>query len=132
MTLLSGILCLALWLPPGGNISIILFAVLYGLFSGQFVSLLPTYIARITPQPVYGARLGAVYMVVAVANLVGTPTGGGLVQGGTEDKFRHLIGFTGAMVTVGGLFAGVAWMLEARRILRSTPREKLTWRSFQI
>lgn len=63
-----------------GNISIILFAILYGLFSGQFVSLLPTYLARITPQPVYGARLGAGYMVVAAANTVGTPTGGGLIS----------------------------------------------------
>lgn len=132
MTLASGILSLALWLPSSSNVSIILYAVFYGLFSGGFVSLLPTYIARITPQPIYGARLGAVYMCVAVANLVGTPTGGGILQGGGEQDYRNLIGFAGAMVTIGGLFAGGAWALEARRVMRETPKEERTWRSFRF
>jgi MCP family monocarboxylic acid transporter-like MFS transporter 10 len=132
MTLISGLLCLALWLPSNGNTPIIVYCILYGLFSGQYVSLLPAYLARISPQPVFGARLGAVYTVAAVANLVGTPTAGGLVEGGSEDGFRHLIGFTGAMVTIGGLFMGCAWLLEARRIYYSTPKEKLSFRSFNI
>jgi MCP family monocarboxylic acid transporter-like MFS transporter 10 len=130
--MISGILCLALWLPSNGDTPIIVFCILYGLFSGQFVSLLPTYLARITPQPIYGARLGAVYMVVAVANLVGTPTGGGLVLDGSEEGFRHLISFTGAIVTLGGLCMGCAWLLEARKIIEATPKEKLSWRSFRI
>jgi MCP family monocarboxylic acid transporter-like MFS transporter 10 len=122
MTIISGIISLALWLPSSSNVAIILYAIFYGLLSGQFVSLLPTYIAKITPQPIYGARLGTIYMVVAIANLVGTPTGGGIVQGGSKEDFRKLIGFTGAMVTVGGLFMGAAWVLEARKVILSRRR----------
>ena len=65
----------AIWLPSRDAPTVIVFAALYGLFSGMFqrfedvhtpkslqtgafVSLLATYIASITPREVYGARLG--------------------------------------------------------------------------
>lgn len=115
LTLGSGILSLALWLPSTGNVPLILFAVFYGLLSGSFVSLLPAFVARISPQPLFGARLGAVYAFVAVANLVGTPTGGGISQAGTKAAYRNLAAFAGTMVTVGGLCALGAWLVEARK-----------------
>ncbi|PWN87063.1 MFS general substrate transporter [Acaromyces ingoldii] len=115
LTLGSGILSLALWLPSTGNVPLILFAVFYGLLSGSFVSLLPAFVARISPQPLFGARLGAVYAFVAVANLVGTPTGGGITQAGTKAAYRNLAAFAGTMVTVGGLCALGAWLIEARK-----------------
>ena len=91
------------------------------LFAGAFVSLLATYIASITPREVYGARLGAlllpslsaradlsrlssigsVYIFLAVATLVGTPTGGALLRTVDETHFRSLIVFTGALMTAG-------------------------------
>ncbi|CEH16493.1 Monocarboxylate transporter [Ceraceosorus bombacis] len=115
----SGVLVLALWLPSKGQGAIIAFAALYGLLSGGFVSLLPAYIARISPQSHYGARLGAVYSVVAIANLVGTPTAGAFLKGEpTQQKFSHLIGFTGAIVLAGALCAAGAYAIEVRDAMR--------------
>ncbi|KAI0768216.1 major facilitator superfamily domain-containing protein, partial [Trametes elegans] len=73
------VLILGLWLPSHNAASITAFTALYGLFSA-FSALLLTYIASISPQEVYGAWLGSVYMVVAVATLIGTPTGGALLK----------------------------------------------------
>lgn len=104
LVLISGILNLALWLPSTGNGAIIAFAVLYGGASGALVSLLPAYVAKLSPPEKGGARLGAVYAVVAIANLVGTPTGGAFLKGDESvENYRHLIGFTGAVVTLGGI-----------------------------
>ena len=52
------ILLLGLWLPSRDSASIIAFAALYGLFSGGFSSLLPTYIASISPRESLGVRIG--------------------------------------------------------------------------
>jgi MCP family monocarboxylic acid transporter-like MFS transporter 10 len=137
MTILSGVLSLALWLPSNSNVAIIVYAILYGFFSGAYVSLLPAFIARITPQPIYGARLGAIYMIVAIANLVGTPTGGGIVQGGQIEDFENLIIFTGVMVTIGGLLLVAAWWLEVKAVLEQQTRagkekSSVTWKSFRF
>ncbi|KAI0364210.1 monocarboxylate permease [Pilatotrama ljubarskyi] len=110
---ICSVLILGLWLPAHGVASITTFAVLYGLFSGAFVSLLPSYIATISPREKYGARLGAVYTIVAVATLVvgtgkpcrsplvGTPTGGALLKRTDEQHFNRLIVFCGAMTVAG-------------------------------
>ncbi|PIL29207.1 MFS general substrate transporter [Ganoderma sinense ZZ0214-1] len=92
------ILVLGLWLPSQNAASIIAFSALYGLVSGAFVSLLPTYIASITPREIYGARLGSVYMVIAVATLVGTPTGGALLKVTDDRHFTRLIIFCGVLI----------------------------------
>lgn len=119
LTSTAGIFILALWLPSSSDASIIAFVALYGFFSGPFISLLPAYVGQISPQPVYGARLGALYLIVAVACLVGTPTGGALVgQSGDLSHYRHLIGFSGCLVLTGSLILVIIWAIEARTMLR--------------
>ncbi|TBU46221.1 monocarboxylate permease [Dichomitus squalens] len=110
------ILVLGLWLPSRNAASIIAFSALYGLFSGAFVSLLPTYIASITPREVYGARLGSVYMVVAVATLVGTPTGGALLKVTDESHFTSLIIFSGVLIGAGTVTLTMAGLVGSPRL----------------
>lgn len=43
----SGVVVLALWIPKRANIPIVIFAILFGVFSGGYVSLGPTLIAQI-------------------------------------------------------------------------------------
>ncbi|KAI0357828.1 MFS general substrate transporter [Trametes cingulata] len=102
------VLTLGLWLPSRNTPSIVAFTVLYGLFSGALVSLIPTYIATITPREKYGARLGSVYMVVAVGTLVGTPTGGALLTTIDEKHFAHLIIFCGVFTGAGAVVLALA------------------------
>lgn len=132
----AGILVLALWLPSSGNASIIVFAALYGFFSGPFISLLPAYVAIISPQPVYGARLGALYLVVAVATLVGTPTGGALVGSGSLQHYHSLIGFTGALVVAGAAILFPIWLIDVRTLIASHRKNKpgvpMRWSDFKV
>ncbi|KDQ53742.1 hypothetical protein JAAARDRAFT_136735 [Jaapia argillacea MUCL 33604] len=114
-TFLSGLMVLCLWLPSRGAIPITLFSALYGLFSGASVSLLPAYIATISPVEKYGARLGSIWMIVAVATLAGTPTAGTFVKTLDKDHFMHLIAFTGVLITLAGSAFGIALYHDWRR-----------------
>ncbi|KAI0672426.1 major facilitator superfamily domain-containing protein [Trametes maxima] len=122
-------LILGLWLPSRNAGEIISFAALYGLFSGAFVSLVPSYIATISPREKYGARLGSVYMVIAVAVLVGTPTGGALLKETDEAHFRTLIVFCGVMTVAGTVvlaMAGAAGHPAVRRFLKRRSDDEST------
>ncbi|OBZ75018.1 Riboflavin transporter MCH5 [Grifola frondosa] len=118
-TLISSILCLGLWLPARNANEIIAFAALYGLFSGTFVSLLPAYIATITPMEKYGARLGSIYMIVAVASLAGTPTAGGILRVSDRSHFNGLIIFTGVLLAVGGCVMALTGFIDRRMRARA-------------
>ncbi|KAI0768225.1 major facilitator superfamily domain-containing protein [Trametes elegans] len=115
---ISAILVLGLWLPSKSAGAIIAFAALYGLVAGSFVSLLPTYIATISPREVYGARLGSVYIFVGIATLVGTPTGGALLKVHDEQHFRDLIIFCGVMIAAGTVVLTLAGVVGSRRLQR--------------
>ncbi|KAL7284573.1 hypothetical protein ACG7TL_001865 [Trametes sanguinea] len=77
---ICSVLILGLWLPSRNEGAIVAFSALYGLFSGS------------------------VYMVVAVATLVGTPTGGALLKQTDEQHFNDLIIFCGVMTLAGTAF----------------------------
>ncbi|KAI0742078.1 monocarboxylate permease [Daedaleopsis nitida] len=112
---LCTVLILGLWLPSRNAGSIVAFSAMYGLFSGAFVSLLATYIAAITPREVYGARLGSVYIFLAIATLVGTPTGGALLKTVDDAHFDRLIVFSGVMMAAGTVVLVAAAVMSHER-----------------
>ncbi|KAF8510787.1 monocarboxylate permease [Gautieria morchelliformis] len=115
-TIVSGALVLALWLPARGDAPIILFSALYGLFSSSFVSMLPAYIATITPVENFGARLGTLYFFVAIACLVGTPTAGAFIQPSfTQKRLDNLIVFTGVLLLMSAVLIGLAHIVSLRK-----------------
>ncbi|KZT20190.1 MFS general substrate transporter [Neolentinus lepideus HHB14362 ss-1] len=116
-TIMSGVLCLCLWLPAKGEIPIIVFTALYGFFSGAAISLIPSYIASISPMDKHGARFGSIYMLVAISTLVGTPTAGAFVSTIDEKHFQRLIIFTGVLAIAGGSVLSVARLLHSRHIM---------------
>lgn len=93
MTILSGILCFAMWLPAQGVSLVIAFTLLYGFCSGIFISVTPAVVAQITPEEKLGARLGAFFSTTAIATLIGTPIGGALLQGETRSSYQYVIVF---------------------------------------
>ncbi|KAL1920215.1 uncharacterized protein VTP21DRAFT_1361 [Calcarisporiella thermophila] len=106
-TFISASLIFVLWLPSRTAPAVIAFSALYGLFSGGFISLLPAYIAKISPIEKYGARLGMVYAFASIANLIGPPTAGTLIKSVDQTSFNHLIIFTGIVQ----LFGSVVWII---------------------
>ncbi|KAF2674596.1 MFS general substrate transporter [Microthyrium microscopicum] len=97
---LSGIMCLALWLPGNSNAAIIVFAALYGFSSGAFVSLLFALIAQISDMREIGMRSGFMCAILAIPSLVSNPIGGALI---THDhgQFRDVQIWAGVIMLAG-------------------------------
>ena len=93
MTILSGILCYAMWLPAQSVNVVIAFTCLYGFCSGILISVTPAVIGQLTPEERLGARLGAFFSTTAIATLIGTPIGGALIQGEANNDYQYLIIF---------------------------------------
>lgn len=116
--LMTGVLVLGMWTFSTGAAAIFAFACLYGLLSGSFTVLLPSYIAQIVPRESFGARLGSVYMAAAIANLIGPTVAGSFFADSSvisQSEFNRLIIFTGLSMSGGGVFFGAAHLLDVRR-----------------
>ncbi len=61
------------------------------------------------------------YLVVASASLVGTPTGGALLKTIDEAHFRNLIIFCGALSAAGTLVMAMAGMVGSESLRRHLP-----------
>lgn len=64
--LLSGLLCVTLWLSAHSYIRIITFCILYGFSSGSFISLVTPCIAQISEIREIGTRIGLLYTVISI------------------------------------------------------------------
>lgn len=80
---------------------VVVVALLYGFFSGAFVSLPPTCFVKLSPdRGVIGTRMGMGYVVMTVGNLIGTPVAGKILQ---DHGFNSMWVFGGVLSIVGGL-----------------------------
>lgn len=108
----TGVLLLC-WIAATSDASIIVFAILYGFFSGGVVSLMSPCIAQASPSPdQIGTHLGMSMAVIGIAGLTGTPICGALLDkygGYTQPAI-----FSGVMVLV-----GVALVVMARLCLQT-------------
>jgi MFS family permease len=100
-TLCAGILCF-IWIAIDNHAGTIVFAVLYGFFSGTYVSVPPACVSMMTKDmSMIGTRLGMNFFFTGLGVLIGTPVAGAIItrQGGS---------YLGAQI-----FAGVAVFLAA-------------------
>ncbi|KAF3919863.1 hypothetical protein ABW21_db0200667 [Orbilia brochopaga] len=112
----SGILILC-WLPIKTFAGMLVFVVLYGFFSGVFISLPPASVASITPDVTFfGVRMGMMFSIASVGSLTGTPISGALIhaQGGNLDTARVWSGcimlFSAALIIAARINAsGLRW-----------------------
>ncbi|EXU99397.1 MFS transporter [Metarhizium robertsii] len=102
----SGILLLC-WPAVSSNAGVIVFAVLYGFFSGGIISLMSPCFAQVTPQPnQMGTYLGMAMAMLGVAALAGTPITGALLESG--GNFTHAAVFSGVVMLAGTVVSAVA------------------------
>ncbi|PSR93680.1 putative monocarboxylate transporter [Coniella lustricola] len=78
---LSGIWVLGLWVPAKTDGALIAFAVLFGFFSGAYVSLITPLVMAISPFNELGFRVGIVMLTCAVAGLTANPINGAILDG---------------------------------------------------
>jgi MFS family permease len=112
MTVLSGLLCIFLWLLSNSFPMLVLFAGLYGFATSSVTSLPASVIGQITPESSLGARIGAFFSVIALASLVGSPIGGALITNPDQKEgYRWLVLFS---VSVSELHNNITVLTRAR------------------
>jgi MFS family permease len=77
------------WIAVENKAGVIVFCILYGFFTGSFVSLPPTAIVTLSPRlEIVGTRMGMVFSVCGLGLLIGNPVGGAIL--GAGDNFLGL------------------------------------------
>lgn len=94
MVIISGILCLAMWLLAHNIQTVVAFVSLYGFCSGVFISVTNSAVSQILPKEVQGARQGAFFVLTAVATLIGSPIGGALIKTETQTGYQPMVIFS--------------------------------------
>jgi MFS family permease len=95
------------WISVKDEAGTIVFALLFGFFSGTYVSLPPAVVSSITKDmSKIGARLSLCFFIVGFGVLVGTPIAGALIQR-QNGGFLGAQLFSGACILLASLF--MAW-----------------------
>lgn len=93
-------------------VTVVVVSLLYGIFSGAFVSLPPTFIVHLSPdRSLIGTRMGMGYAVMTIGNLIGTPVTGAILQ---NKGFNLMWIFGGIMSIAGGLIMFVSRSIQGR------------------
>uniref|UniRef100_A0A060T6N3 ARAD1B13464p n=1 Tax=Blastobotrys adeninivorans TaxID=409370 RepID=A0A060T6N3_BLAAD len=103
--IIAGILQFALWLPARGEVPIWLFAVLWGIASGCFVSMAPAAIGQLFGVQDNPSRITFIMISAVPAGLAASTISGSFlpIDGIGIEGFDKLICFSAAMMTGGGL-----------------------------
>lgn len=101
------------WLGIHNLAGLVVFALLYGLFSGGIVSVMPSAIITMSPDMSrVGTRLGMTFTLTGFSILVGTPIAGAILGGYSDREWKGVIGYSAA-----GLTLGSSLYLASRAIL---------------
>ncbi|KAI0595153.1 major facilitator superfamily domain-containing protein [Biscogniauxia sp. FL1348] len=100
----AGALVLAMWIPAAGagvasDAATVAFSVLFGVFSGAYISLLAPLVAQISPPAEFGYRNGLTFLVSSVGGLTTSPIAGAIL--GAGGNWTGLKVFAGVMLLAG-------------------------------
>ncbi|KAH8676150.1 major facilitator superfamily domain-containing protein [Xylariales sp. PMI_506] len=113
---LSAIWILALWLPDISNAGLLAFVILFGFFSGAYVSLVTPLIVQVSPLAEIGFRTGITFMFCAFSGLITNPINGAIL----DDNG----GWTGVKI-----FSGVCFLVGTTFVLFARGR-RTGWKPF--
>ncbi|KAL6815271.1 MFS general substrate transporter [Trichoderma sp. SZMC 28013] len=90
------------WFGLHNLVGVIFFALLYGLFSGSLVSLLPSCIITLSPDIKYiGTRMGMSFSFAGISLLIGTPIAGAILGNGLHFRWVGLIAYSATGLMIG-------------------------------
>lgn len=104
------------WLGIHDLGGLVVFTLLYGLTSGGIVSVLPSATMTMSPDMSrVGTRMGMVFMMTGFSILVGTPIAGWILGDFSEERWRGVILYSAAGLTVSlMMFSASRWILWRR------------------
>jgi MFS family permease len=109
--LISAVLAYA-WIPVHTKGALIAFCILYGFFTGSFVSLPPTTVVTLSPNlGLLGTRMGMIFTFSGLGLLIGSPVAGSIL--GSGENFLGLQVFCASVVVVSALLLFVARVTKA-------------------
>ncbi len=104
------------WLGIHNLPGLIVFSLLYGLFSGGVVSLLPSVIVAYSPNMgQLGARMGVSFMMCGISLLIGTPIAGAILGDFAEEKWLGTIGYAGACTVLASILFVISRVMRYRQ-----------------
>lgn len=90
--------------------ALLVFCVLYGCFSGSFVSLTGPVLVCLSPHVgVIGTRMGMCFTILSIALLVGTPISGAILDASGANPTWI---FSGCLTLAGGIILAIARMAK--------------------
>lgn len=99
------------WIAINSKAGLVVFSILYGFFSGTFVSLPPTTVVSLSPSlAVVGTRVGMSFAFATFKLLVGNPVAGAIL--GTGAIYIGLQAFAGGTVAAAAIAVLVARVLK--------------------
>ncbi|CAO3599274.1 unnamed protein product [Absidia cylindrospora] len=104
-TFLSGIMCLAIWTNATTEPTIWVFAVLYGLFGGGYLTMLAASLPQIAGYHAISEANGLMYFLNLPGYLVGTPIASAIINSKTPAYYPYAAIWAGLLMTVGGILA---------------------------
>jgi MFS family permease len=116
---LSGILILGMWIPATGLGASIAFALLFGIASGAYVSLMAALVAQISPMNELGYRNGISFFGSAIGGLITSPIAGAILEGPGS--------WVGLKVFAGVMMIGGTTGVVAARFLKTGPKIKVVF-----
>ncbi|KAI1640746.1 major facilitator superfamily domain-containing protein [Biscogniauxia mediterranea] len=102
----AGTLVLAMWIPAANDAVTVAFSVLFGVFSGAYISLLAPLVAQISPPEEFGYRNGLTFLVSSIGGLTTSPIAGAILGG--SGGWTGLKVFAGVMLLVGTVITFLA------------------------
>lgn len=120
-TMLSGavscaVICFS-WLAVHGTAGNIIFAVMYGLTSGAFISTPAVVLASITSDMSrFGTRMGMAAVLNGVGSLVGSPVCGAILKS-TGSYFGVILFCSFSIVAMAGFLVGLRWISSGGKLL---------------
>ena len=103
------------WIGIKTTPGLMVFAILYGFFSGTYVSLPPTALVSLSPHlRVIGTRMGMSFAISALGLLVGTPVSGAILKSTGR--------FLGPQLLAGSTILAAAAFMVASRLYKVGPK----------
>jgi len=114
----SGVIILC-WLPATNTAGVIVFSILFGFFSGAYVSLTPGCFAALSSHVgEMGFRLGVAWAIIAFAALTGTPISGALLGDKVFTWWKPTV-WSGVVTLAGSVLLVIARGMHAKSVGKS-------------
>ncbi|KAJ2687630.1 hypothetical protein GGH99_003217 [Coemansia sp. RSA 1285] len=116
-TCIASLSILILWLPFESTGTVIASAIVYGLFCGGIISLLPVVLANLWGVQRISTIIGLLYIANFMGGMIGAPSSGAIVDNvGHGTNFKPAITFSGVFMLAASLFFFILRLSVDRRL----------------